>query len=717
MLIFNNRKQNFLLFILIATNCIFNTLQAQKLKPLAQLVETTKSTKNFTAIKPFSILDESDSLPPPFHKNYVKKETIVQIKPADLQKLNATSSGALNMSLPFNDQLLELELVEQKNLWENFQVKTSSSNNQPISYQKAKFYKGIVKGDDESAVSLSIFPNEVMGLIFSKTLGNVVVSKAKSDATDNSYVIYSEKDLLITAGYECHTPESTLHEVAPTLSTRSLNELSSKWVHLYFECDYALYQKKGSVENTVNYLTGIFNNVATMYMNEGISMAISEVFVWTTPSPYSTTSAITALNQFKTLRPKINGDLGHLVTYGGTATGGLATIGTPCSEFLRYARSNISDIYSDFPTYSWTTMVITHEIGHNLGSNHTQWCGWVGGPLDNCFNTEGGCPVGPAPTNGGTIMSYCHTKSYGINLANGFGKQPGDVIRNTVVNATCLTTTAVCETPQLISVAAITYNSATVNCGTINGATGYNFEFKKATDTAWTLKSCPTPNMPLSQLNYSTDYKIRVSSVCSNISSRLSTETAFSTLNPPPCIITEAPKLNTLNNGSATIGWVSVSGATQYILEYRLLNTTTWSSVKTTSLTSTLKLTKGKTYEIRVSPVCNGVQGITSPVFNLTVTNLTIQVTTITTKSTRNSISPNPTKGLVKLDIQSQEESNVQISVFDGTGKMLQKEPLQPVSKGIQTFDIDLSQYNNGLYFIQIIQAGEINVEKVMLVH
>lgn len=717
MLILKTRKQNILLFILIVLNSITLTIQAQKLKPLAQLVETTKSSKNFTAIKPFSILDESDSLPPPFHKNYVKKETVVQIKPTDLQKLNATNSGALNMSMPFNDQMLELELVEQKSLWENFQVKTSTSNNQPISYQKAKFYKGIVKGDDESAVSLSIFPDEVMGLIFSKSLGNVVVSKAKSDSKDNSYVIYSEKDLLTTGGYECHTPESTLHEVAPTLSTRSLTELSAKWVHLYFECDYALYQKKGSVENTVNYITGIFNNVATMYMNEGISMAISEVFVWTTPSPYSTTSAVTALNEFKNLRPKINGDLGHLVTYGGSATGGLATIGTPCSQFLRYARSNISDVYSDFPNYSWTTMVITHEIGHNLGANHTQWCGWVGGPLDNCYTTEGGCAAGPAPTNGGTIMSYCHTKSYGINLANGFGKQPGDVIRNTVANATCLTTTAVCETPQPITVAAITFNSATVNWNTINGATGYNFEFKKATDTAWTLKSCPTPNMPMSQLNYSTGYKVRVSSVCSNLTSRVSTEASFSTSNPPSCFIATAPRMVKQNNGSVTIEWVSVSGATQYNIEYRLLNSATWTSMKTTGLTYTLKLTKGKTYEIRVSPICSGVQGMPSPVLNLAVTNLTIQGTTLQTNIVSSTISPNPTKGLVKLDIQSAEDSNVQISVFDATGKMLQKEPLQPVSKGIQSFEIDLSKYSNGLYFIQVIRAGEINVEKVMLVH
>ena len=29
-----------------------------------------------------------------------------------------------------------------------------------------------------------------------------------------------------------------------------------------------------------------------------------------------------------------------------------------------------------------------HELGHNFGANHTQWCGWEGGPIDNCANYE-----------------------------------------------------------------------------------------------------------------------------------------------------------------------------------------------------------------------------------------------------------------------------------------------------------------------------------------
>lgn len=35
-------------------------------------------------------------------------------------------------------------------------------------------------------------------------------------------------------------------------------------------------------------------------------------------------------------------------------------------------------------------------------------------------------------------MSYCHLNPVGINFNNGFGPQPGNLIRNRVSNATCL---------------------------------------------------------------------------------------------------------------------------------------------------------------------------------------------------------------------------------------------------------------------------------------
>ena len=59
---------------------------------------------------------------------------------------------------------------------------------------------------------------------------------------------------------------------------------------------------------------------------------------------------------------------------------------------------------------------MAHEFGHNFGSNHTHWCGWPSGPIDDCYAAEGNCTNSPTPQVG-TIMSYCHAVAGGsVNL-------------------------------------------------------------------------------------------------------------------------------------------------------------------------------------------------------------------------------------------------------------------------------------------------------------
>jgi Bacterial Ig domain/Metallo-peptidase family M12/Secretion system C-terminal sorting domain len=195
-------------------------------------------------------------------------------------------------------------------------------------------------------------------------------------------------------------------------------------------------------------------------INPPPSITISTIFVWNTQDTYSTTSSSTALNQFKTTRPSFNGNLAQLVTLGGKGTGGVAWVDALCNSSYAYSYANIDATYKSFPTYSWTVEVMTHEMGHNFGSPHTHSCTWTGGALDNCYTTEGGCPAGPAPINGGTVMSYCHLTSNGINLSNGFGTQPGDRIRSRITAATCLPAScSALNTPPIVSISAPANNA------------------------------------------------------------------------------------------------------------------------------------------------------------------------------------------------------------------------------------------------------------------
>src|SRR5690606_27981320 len=227
-------------------------------------------------------------------------------------------------------------------------------------------------------------------------------------------------------------------------------------VRIYYEAGFGPYSLNGSsVPNTTNWVTGMHNNVSTLYANDGITVALSEIMVWTTTDPYSgTPSAI--LNQFRNTRTTFNGDIAQLLR--NPATTSIAWVNALCTTY-KYSYSGVTLSYQQVPTYSWNIEAMTHEIGHNLGSPHTHACAWNGNDtaIDGCGPASGndeGCNA-PLPTNGGTIMSYCHlVGSVGINFSLGFGPQPGALIRNTVNSKGCLGTN--CVTSCALTVTGLT---------------------------------------------------------------------------------------------------------------------------------------------------------------------------------------------------------------------------------------------------------------------
>lgn len=123
---------------------------------------------------------------------------------------------------------------------------------------------------------------------------------------------------------------------------------------------------------------------------------------------------------------------------GGIAAGFNGICNSNTAQRLSVAMLNNN--YSTVPNYSWSVYVVTHEFGHLFGSRHTHACVWNGNntAIDGCVETEGDCSLPDIPSGGGTLMSYCHLQSVGINFNLGFGNQPGNIIRNSVENGDCL---------------------------------------------------------------------------------------------------------------------------------------------------------------------------------------------------------------------------------------------------------------------------------------
>ncbi|MBK6621323.1 MAG: hypothetical protein IPG32_10765 [Saprospirales bacterium] len=232
---------------------------------------------------------------------------------------------------------------------------------------------------------------------------------------------------------------------------------------MYLEINHDVYLDKGP--NTFGYISGLFNQSAALYNNLGIELTLSDMYIHDEENVYAgliTTDDLLA--QFQANWGNYNGHLAGVLTYqlsGGLAAelGGLCTGNADDGMF-------VTDIFPDFlniPAYSFSAMILTHEIGHLLGSQHTHACAWSGGQqIDDCGNVQavanGDTPEGQAcfdPANPlyptwGTIMSYCaNNVEVGTNLNLGFGPEPGNRIINYVAGHSGCASTICDNSPNL----------------------------------------------------------------------------------------------------------------------------------------------------------------------------------------------------------------------------------------------------------------------------
>lgn len=515
------------LLTLFACTCVF----AQG--KVAEKVQALQASKTgFVSISPFLA---SPDTPNPKIQNTVSEAQLATVKFTVVNTVISEAYEFIEVEIPYHDKTIKAQLYKVNLFAQGFHADTDKQKN--INYTPGVYYRGIIKDEPHSLVSFNFFNGEINAIVSSPGLSNLVIGKIDEPGNTTNYIIYEDQKMKVANEAACNTSDKVDKDFEEQ-SRDAQSPLSVKCVATYFEIDNNLYVSNGSnTTTTLNWMTSVFNNMQTLYNNDGITVAMKSTYIWTTPDPYNGigTNSGAYLYKFKEVRPVFDGDVGQLVGIDPGGMGGVSMgIGKLCTAD-NYVYSDVYLSYSSVPTYSWTVQVVTHEFGHNVGSRHTHACAWNGNntAIDNCApyalgsTAEGySCMTTPAtiPTGaeGGSIMSYCHlVGGVGINLSNGFGPQPTAAILNFVNGRTCLSSDCINLCVNGVGPINPVFNaantSATITWSDVTGETAWQVAVLPFTSNTPVWNPVTTNSYIANGLLPNTYYKFRVKPDCGSM--------------------------------------------------------------------------------------------------------------------------------------------------------------------------------------------------------
>lgn len=389
-------------------------------------------------------------------KNNVDDAKIIDVNHGMINQILSSKSDKINVRLPLDNKFYDLTLEKFDVLAPGYKVVGGTENGDRDVSGQVNFvaYTSSLSDRNMPTFVLTFFENDVSAIVMSGD-ETYVLAKLDRNNVNSDYILFNSSKVKSTPDFKCGTEAfdipAKIQEMQRNLTGQPLNLRSADILRadIAVESDFETFTFYGGTLNATNYILRLMSPVSAIYTRDiNIKLQVTYLRVWeTSADPYpDATSSNTLLNSFRNYwnanMSSVPRDLAHYITTRPGGLGGIAWLSVLCANpnnGYGYAFSDIDGTFQSLPAYSWDVMVVAHETGHNFGSPHTFSCTWPGGPIDTCYQPEGGCYSGPTFARVGTVMSYCHLNG-SISLAQGFGPLPTQLIRQNAEAAPCMTT-------------------------------------------------------------------------------------------------------------------------------------------------------------------------------------------------------------------------------------------------------------------------------------
>lgn len=361
------------------------------------------------------------------------------INKLSIRKILNEKLDSLKISLPTPEGVKVLNLEKISIYTDKPQIYSACND---VFQPQSLIYSAKIEGNDSAFASVVINDDSFQSYIMGDGEGWIFGPVEKG-----YHGVWHELDVKDTMQFKCYVPNGN-DFVAKRHNNQANfgNSNKIKYITMYIEADYDMVETLGSSKEVIKFVENIFAQTFMIYKKEGVNIKINRLKVWDKPSNYNF-EGVNILYYFGNQFTKENlpETFAQLVSLRGGF--GVAWLSTLCDvPRYRVSYAGLDMLTKDYPNYSWNTTVMTHEIGHSLGSHHTHACFWNGNntAIDGCWFVEQTGPVKcpeleVTPETKGTIMSYCHLNpKVGINYKWGFGEQPGNLIRKNIQESICV---------------------------------------------------------------------------------------------------------------------------------------------------------------------------------------------------------------------------------------------------------------------------------------